>query len=238
MGRRSWVKLYVSTVFGSTARELDPAERWVWIGFLALAGDSNWDGIIKATVTLGYNDDQLSDLLAVDIHTLRSAKRKMVKAEKISIDDKNIITILNWRNYQSEYDRQKQYRAKSYKIKLQDDVTGTSPSPSSYSLSSLSWIGIEDKDKEHWGAAYPACDIEIELKKMIEWIKANPEKGVKKDYRRFIVNWLSKQQDRGGTIRAGGRGKFQEIPSGPSLEELRRRADAEKERTKNARPHD
>jgi hypothetical protein len=202
MGRRTWVKLYASIVYGSTPKELDPAERWVWIGLLVLAGDSQWDGVIKATVTLGYSDDQISDLLNIDVPTWRSAKRKMIKAEKITIDDHGIISIVNWEKYQSEYDRQKKYREKGYKIKLQDDVTGTSYSPSNYSGGSLSWIGIEDKDLESWMKAYPACDIKRELLAMIEWVKSNPEKGLKKNYRQFITGWLSRSQAKGGGMRS------------------------------------
>ncbi len=116
------MKLYTSMVFGSTPKELDPAERWVWIGFLVLAGDSQWDGIIKATETIGFSDAQLADLLAVDLRTLRSAKRKMLRAEKIAADSNGIISILNWEKYQSEYDRQKKFRGK----KLQAKVIGDS----------------------------------------------------------------------------------------------------------------
>ena len=51
---------------------------------------------------------------------------------------------------------------------------------------------------ESWAKAYPACDINTELAKAGEWIIANPAKGKKSNYRRFIVNWLSRSQDRGG----------------------------------------
>jgi hypothetical protein len=62
------------------------------------------------------------------------------------------------------------------------------------------WDGIGEEDKAAWIKAYPACDIEIELAKMAEWLKANPTKK-KSNYRRFITNWLSRSQDRGGTQR-------------------------------------
>jgi len=60
------------------------------------------------------------------------------------------------------------------------------------------WENITPKDKERWREAYPACDINIELAQMREWLLANPEKK-KKNYRRFITNWLSRSQERGGT---------------------------------------
>jgi hypothetical protein len=61
------------------------------------------------------------------------------------------------------------------------------------------WTGITEDDHRVWKEAYPACDIAQELKAMAAWIIANPAKGKKKNYRRFINNWLSRKQDKGGT---------------------------------------
>lgn len=61
------------------------------------------------------------------------------------------------------------------------------------------FLNINNGDKEGWGEAYPACEIDLELKKMREWLLANPGKK-KKNYRRFIINWLSRSQERGGSI--------------------------------------
>lgn len=60
------------------------------------------------------------------------------------------------------------------------------------------FFNITEEDKKGWKEAYSACNIDVELKKMREWLLANPEKK-KKNYRRFIINWLSKTQDHGGT---------------------------------------
>jgi hypothetical protein len=61
------------------------------------------------------------------------------------------------------------------------------------------WEQITEKDVEEWQSTFPACDIGGELAKMAGWIKANPAKGKKKNYAKFILNWLNRQQDRGGT---------------------------------------
>ena len=60
------------------------------------------------------------------------------------------------------------------------------------------WGGIRDDEISAWSEAYPTCNVLGELKKMAEWLKANPDKK-KIRYRRFIVNWLSRTQDRGGS---------------------------------------
>jgi len=61
------------------------------------------------------------------------------------------------------------------------------------------WENITLKDIAGWEEAYPACDVKVELAQMREWCIANPKKAKKKNYRRFITNWLSRSQERGGT---------------------------------------
>ncbi len=89
----------------------DPAERFVWFGILLLAGDSAYEGKIALTEDMGYSDEQLGAMLKCDASLIRKAKKKMIKFEKIKILKNNIIQILNWAKYQSEYQRQKPYRS-------------------------------------------------------------------------------------------------------------------------------
>lgn len=60
------------------------------------------------------------------------------------------------------------------------------------------WQGITDADRALWREAYPACDIPRQLAAMTAWLIANPKKAMKSNWRRFIANWLSRTQDRGG----------------------------------------
>jgi len=66
------------------------------------------------------------------------------------------------------------------------------------------WQGITDADRQEWRQAYPACDLQAELAKATAWLKANPTKAHKSNWRRFVVSWLTRSQDRGGTNRTTG----------------------------------
>src|SRR3990170_1734067 len=113
MKRRTWIKLYIDqTLRGTCFSELDEAERFIWFGFLLLAGDSAFPGVICATENIGFTDEQLADLLKTDPKLVKKAKKKMVKFKKVAVDNCNRIGIVNWQKYQSEYERQKIYRAK------------------------------------------------------------------------------------------------------------------------------
>jgi uncharacterized protein YdaU (DUF1376 family) len=67
------------------------------------------------------------------------------------------------------------------------------------------WQGISDDDRKTWAQAYPACVLEIELVRASEWLKANPTRAKKSNWRRFVVSWLTRSQDRGGTNRSAGK---------------------------------
>ncbi len=67
------------------------------------------------------------------------------------------------------------------------------------------WQGITEEHRRAWATAYPACTLDIELVRASEWLIANPTKARKSNWRRFLVSWLTRSQDRGGTIRSAGK---------------------------------
>ena len=78
------------------------------------------------------------------------------------------------------------------------DKNPSKPKSIYFNFDNSEWENIPDSKTKLWKEAYPACDIEIELKKMAVWLIENPTKR-KKNYGSFIVRWLTKTQDRGGT---------------------------------------
>jgi len=55
--------------------------------------------------------------------------------------------------------------------------------------------GITPEDIQHWQETFPDVNIKAEIKKAEAWLDANPQKR-KKNYKRFLVNWFSRQQDK------------------------------------------
>lgn len=66
-----------------------------------------------------------------------------------------------------------------------------------FNFEEMKWEGIAVEQVKLWERAYPSLDVvDILLNKMPVWMDANPAKAKKKNYKRFIVNWLSRQEDR------------------------------------------
>jgi hypothetical protein len=68
------------------------------------------------------------------------------------------------------------------------------------------WSGVTEELRREWKEAYPACDIDRQLLAMQVWLKANPERAKKSNWLRFVRNWLTKEQDRGGDMRRSNYG--------------------------------
>lgn len=55
---------------------------------------------------------------------------------------------------------------------------------------------IQDSDLISWEEAFPNVDVEQELRFMELWLDANPTR-TKSQYKKFIVGWLTRKQDKG-----------------------------------------
>lgn len=80
----------------------------------------------------------------------------------------------------------------------------TRAKPSVSWSSDSGWEGITDTDRSEWAAAFPGAVLDQELAKATAWLKANPSRAGRRNWRRFIVGWLQRCQDKGGTNREPG----------------------------------
>ena len=196
-------------IFGSVRIEFSPAERGIWVDLLSFA--SMDDGHIRANEDTPYLLQQLSGMLIIPEKELEAAINKFIKNKKLTKLKSGTLYVTKWEKYQFS-DRHKR-RVEGEMSKETDTLAkkGTpiiynsilnnnklNKSKIEFSFEERKFLNITIEDKSGWLAAYPACDIDIELYKMREWLLANPDKR-KKNYRRFIVNWLTRTQDKGGS---------------------------------------
>ena len=62
------------------------------------------------------------------------------------------------------------------------------------------WQNVTDSHLVRWRGAFPAVDIDHQLKKMNSWLIDNPKKAHKSNWSAFMNRWLSREQDRGGNL--------------------------------------
>lgn len=124
MSSRNWIKIYCANWLQSEDLRSSPSDvRAVWIDLLCLAGVGAYGdvGVIKITPTVGIPDETLASILGIQVERWKEIKDFFSEKKMIKVHENNIIEILNWKTYQSEYHRQKPYREKKKeKLSLQE----------------------------------------------------------------------------------------------------------------------
>lgn len=65
-----------------------------------------------------------------------------------------------------------------------------------FSSSSGKFERIQDRDLSDWKEAYPNISISQEIIKAEQWLKAHPTKARKKRWRKFLVGWFSRADEK------------------------------------------
>lgn len=80
-----------------------------------------------------------------------------------------------------------------------DSTEPQAPSVLTLTLNDGSEYPITQADVEEWQTAFPNADVMQQLLAMKLWCKDNPKKRkTKNGIRRFVTNWLDREQNRGG----------------------------------------
>ena len=110
--RRTWVKLYVEGwLHGSIRWQMTSEERGVWADLLAFAGEIGQEGLFSDNDNRPIPTDFIANRLNIKPELLEQVITGGLKEGRL-IREKGTLKIANWTRYQSEYDRQKQYRSK------------------------------------------------------------------------------------------------------------------------------
>jgi len=101
-------------------------------------------------------------------------------------------------------------KSKLNKSKVKESELKQAPDPPhlriKFDFKEKNWRGILKEDFDRWKKNFPDVDVEYHVfTKMVEWIISNPRKGRKKNYARFINNWLSAEQEKFNLKNAGKR---------------------------------
>lgn len=127
--RMVWFRIWVDDWLRGEKKEFPvrkekPITRVCLIDLIAMAADSPYENNtgareLKVTDALGYSDDQFCKILNISMEEWLFAKNRLEERKSISVDNNNIIKVLNWHKYQTPYQRTKKAQQK-YHAKLRD----------------------------------------------------------------------------------------------------------------------
>ena len=227
----SWIKLY-RRIESSEIWRMKPDYFKLWVFLLIRAARKPRTTTVNGVpVTLNKGDVLMSvEAIAlackVSEQTVRSFLKWCNRSNMIVKQKSHGVTHLSICNYsrlqESGATEVKQKSIKSAtevqlsreeevkKVRREEDKTSYSTALSSGELiaelrqNDGGTFPIHAQQVTRWAELYPAVDVIAELRKMMGWLDANPTKRkTRSGMMRFATNWLSKQQDKGGSNAAG-----------------------------------
>ena len=112
-----------------------------------------------------------------------------------------------WNHVGTEVDTQGKDRVRDKAIDNKDTyctepIIDSTPAVIRLILNDKAFYPIYQSDIDQWQSLYPAVNVLQQLRAMSGWLDANPAKRkTKRGIRRFINSWLSREQDKGGSIK-------------------------------------
>lgn len=217
-----WIKVSVNLFDDEKIRQIRSLPEGnsmclIWLQLLLLAGKVNQDGMLVLNHTeIAYTDDMLATHFEMPMNTVLMALETFKRFGMIEIVD-NIYHITNWQKYQQRDEgeteaadilkdirettrnRVQKHREKQ-KALTEGNKTDLAPVPAAkYHLILIDKTSFDVTQEmiDQWQAAYPAIDVDQEIRQMIAWCDANPKnRKTRTGAKRFIVNWLSRSQNR------------------------------------------
>ena len=108
--RRTWIKLHCwGRLHGSIVYQLEEAEQSVFDKLLCFAGEVNREGQISDNDGRPFPHPFIAHELHTTVELLESTLEKCIEEGRIQ-EGETGIHIVNWKTYQSEYERQKPSR--------------------------------------------------------------------------------------------------------------------------------
>lgn len=107
--RRPWIKIYTNILGSSLNYELSLAEQAIFIKLICLAALYSDDGSIVDGEGHSIPHEFLAHRVNAGIEVFEGALKKCIATNRISENDTGL-HIVKWKEYQSEYLRQKPYR--------------------------------------------------------------------------------------------------------------------------------
>ena len=125
------------------------------------------------------------DILLVDVYQI--CKNVNIEFKNVNISSKNA-------------DSGEQSKVKKSKEKNIYSTEPQAPSVLTMTLNDGTEYGLSQSDIDEWQEAFPNVDVVRQLHAMKLWCKDNQKKRkTKNGIRRFITNWLDREQNRGST---------------------------------------
>jgi len=205
--RNGWIKLHRSLLEWEWYDDINVMRVFLHCLLMANHKDKKYRGSVVERGSFLTGRDTLASQTGLTVQQIRTSLNKLKSTNELTIKSSKqgtVIQVVSYDKYQEVTNEstthqpdsnqivttnKKNKNKKNEKKKLADAETHD------ISWSSAGgWQNISADDIKQWEVAYPNANVTQQIEAMNQWLISNPSKAKKKLWRKFITNWLARQQ--------------------------------------------
>jgi predicted transcriptional regulator len=206
--RNGWIKLHRSLLDWEWYDDINVMRVFLHCLLMANHKDKKYRGAVVERGSFLTGRDTLASQTGLTVQQIRTSLNKLKSTNELTIKSSKqgtVIQVVSYDKYQEVTNESTTHQPDSNQIvttnkknkNIKNEKKNTLADAETHEISWSSaggWQNISADDIKQWGVAYPNAHVAQQIEAMNQWLISNPSKAKKKLWRKFITNWLARQQ--------------------------------------------
>jgi len=206
--RNGWIKLHRSLLDWEWYDDINVMRVFLHCLLMANHKDKKYRGAVVERGSFLTGRDALASQTGLTVQQIRTSLNKLKSTNELTIKSSKqgtVIQVVSYDKYQEVTNESTTHQPDSNQIvttnkknkNIKNEKKNTLADAETHEISWSSaggWQNISADDIKQWDAAYPNAHVAQQIEAMNQWLISNPSKAKKKLWRKFITNWLARQQ--------------------------------------------
>ena len=206
--RNGWIKLHRSLLDWEWYDDINVMRVFLHCLLMANHKDKKYRGSVVERGSFLTGRDTLASQTGLTVQQIRTSLNKLKSTNELTIKSSKqgtVIQVVSYDKYQEVTNESTTHQPDSNQIvttnkknkNKKNEKKNTLADAETHDISWSSaggWQNISADDIKQWDVAYPNANVAQQIEAMNQWLISNPSKAKKKLWRKFITNWLARQQ--------------------------------------------
>jgi predicted transcriptional regulator len=206
--KNGWIKLHRSLLEWEWYDDINVMRVFLHCLLMANHKDKKYRGAVVERGSFLTGRDTLASQTGLTVQQIRTSLNKLKSTNELTIKSSKqgtVIQVVSYDKYQEVTNESTTHQPDSNQIvtinkknkNIKNEKNKTLADAETHEISWSSaggWQNISADDIKQWDAAYPNANVTQQIEAMNQWLISNPSKAKKKLWRKFVTNWLARQQ--------------------------------------------
>jgi len=206
--RNGWIKLHRSLLDWEWYDDINVMRVFLHCLLMANHKDKKYRGSVVERGSFLTGRDTLASQTGLTVQQIRTSLNKLKSTNELTIKSSKqgtVIQVVSYDKYQEVTNESTTHQPDSNQIvttnkknkNKKNEKKNTLADAETHDISWSSaggWQNISADDIKQWEVAYPNANVAQQIEAMNQWLISNPSKAKKKLWRKFVTNWLAREQ--------------------------------------------